>query len=168
MAGNAAKGDVLGALSRNTFVWPCSSLIVQAATITHVRNLWRSKPLRYADARILRRRFGSLVDRVTIYWNADLINDWEIGYTRVHLGMDIAGQAFGSRIYITDPYKPGDAQQLETLFHEFAHAEQAANLGGLGPFAWSYCEAFYDSNFVYYNNDLEVQARATAAQLIDP
>ncbi len=157
---SGGKADGLGEFAFRNL---CAPFVGAAALVTRARNR-DPETLAIDDVAQLRSYVGDSIDDVVFYFEANLIDEWDLGFTDVAFGFDVAAQTFGNRIYFEDPYVPGDAWQLETLAHELRHAEQVRISGGFYPgFALAYCAAFYRSGYDYQSNALEVDARKYAS-----
>ncbi len=149
------------------FVAICSPVLASASLVSRFRNNG-ADGINSADKALLRKEFGSLVDEVAIYWNALIVDEWDLGFIDIQFAFDVRAQTLGHRIYIDESYRPGDKAQLKLLAHELTHARQSRGAGGLYPgFAINYCLAFYRSGFDYSSNALEIQARAVAQEFAD-
>ncbi|MDM3847084.1 MAG: hypothetical protein PT120_12255 [Aphanizomenon gracile PMC649.10] len=109
---------------------------------------------------LLRPEFGSLVDKVTVQYGADMMDRWGSGKFQISQGSD--GQTFCNRIYIQDPYKQNDYGQLILLAHELQHSRQCENLGGMSNFGYRYFKEFKKAGQSYANNSLEREAETVA------
>ncbi len=109
----------------------------------------------------LRPLFGSLVDRVTVVYQAKLLDRWSQGGKETHLGeIDSSAQTYCDRIYVREKLKPQDTAQLVLLAHELTHTQQCINLGGIGKFGFHYFQGYYQGGQTYHDNPLEKSARS--------
>ncbi|MDY6936419.1 MAG: DUF4157 domain-containing protein [Cyanobacteriota bacterium] len=116
-----------------------------------------SQPLDETQKRYLRPHFGDLVDRVSIIYNAQLMDEWVAASFRIDVGQSNA-QVYGNRIYIRDPYKPDDTDQLILLAHELVHVRQYEQFGSLEQFGYRYFKEYKRAGQVYKDNPLEQEA----------
>lgn len=151
------KADGLG---EALFIEVCQPVLMSAQLVNQVRNP-RQAPLADDLKARLRPRFGALVDRVKLHWNATLPDDWPMLHVKDAF-MDVGAQTFGSHIFVASP---STSPSLTTLAHELVHARQAERLGGTLGFYRAYCRAFYRAGFSYANNELELEAYAEEARL---
>ncbi len=160
-ASDNAKAD---GLFETAFASQCAPAVGAALLVTEARNGGYTR-LNSSDRRTLRAFFGSLVDDVHFYFNARIVDEWDLGFTNVQFAFDVAAQTFGNKVFVDDRYRPGDADQLALLAHELQHARQSRREGGFFPgFAYAYCKAFWNSGFDYRSNTLEREARTTASR----
>ena len=137
-----------------------------AAQIMAMRNS-QGEPLDKAQKGYLRPLFGNLVDRVTIVYQAKLLDRWSQGGKETHIGtVNSAAQTYGDRIYLRATYQPGKIDQLILLAHEMTHAQQAQTAGGIGKFGARYFEGYYQAQESYENNPLEKSARSTEQKFV--
>jgi hypothetical protein len=149
------------------FASQCAPAVGAASVVTDGRNNTYTR-LNSSDRRALRSFFGSSVDDVRFFFNANIIDEWDLGFTDIQFAFDIAAQTFGNKIYIEDRYRPGDPDQLALLAHELQHTKQSLREGGFFPgFAVAYCQGFYRSDFEYRSHELEVEARRAAQRFRD-
>jgi hypothetical protein len=114
-----------------------------------------------AERAVLRKFFGDLVDRVTIFYGADPFNHWDFGDEALDLGgTDAGAQDFGYRIYIrANREDMTPLERLQTLAHELVHAEQYERLGrSLASFGYNYFQEYKKANLVYADNAFEEEA----------
>jgi hypothetical protein len=131
-----------------------------AAQIMAVRNPG-GVSLSTAQKSYLRPLFGDLVDRVTVVYEATLLDRWSQGGKETHIGeIDSAAQTYCDRIYIRAPAKTQDTDRLVLLAHELAHSKQCRDLGGIGKFGFEYFRGYYQGGQTYENNPLEQAARS--------
>jgi hypothetical protein len=156
-----AKAD---GLFETAFAAQCAPVVGAALVVTDARTGGYTR-LNSSDRRTLRNFFGDIVYDVKFYFNAKIVDEWDLGFTNVQFAFDVAAQTFGDKIFIDDRYRPGDADQLALLAHEMQHVRQARRAGGFFPgFAYDYCKAFWNSDFDYRSNTLEREARTTASR----
>ena len=149
-------------LFETVFAAQCAPVVGAALLVTEVRSGGPTR-LTSRDRNTLRNFFGDIVDGVYFYWNAKIVDEWDLGVVDIQFSFDVAAQTFGNKIFIDDRYRPGDPDQLALLALEMQHVRQARREGGFFPgFAAEYCKAFWRSGFDYQTNQLEVEARATA------
>lgn len=159
VASDNAKAD---GLFEAAFASQCAPAVGAALIVTEARNGGYTR-LNAEDRRTLRSFFGDLADDTKFYFNARIIDEWDLGFSSVQFAFDIAAQTFGNKVFVDDRYRPGDEDQLALLAHELQHVRQARRAGGFFPgFAYDYCKAFYASGFDYSSNKLEKEARNTA------
>ena len=113
--------------------------------------------------RYLRPHFGDLVDRVYIIYNAQLMDEWISASFRIDVGKSNA-QVYGNRIYLRDPYKPDDTDQLVLLAHELVHVRQYEKYGSLEKFGYRYFQEYKRADESYKNNPFEQEAFAFEEQ----
>lgn len=151
------KADGFG---KDAFAVACSAA-VGAAYFTNWLRSPSSQPLPKAFRDKLRPEYGALVDSVRVSWGATLIDTWTIGPVRIELGGGHTdAQTFGSEVFLKYAYDVNNPTALVVVSHELQHARQSQQRGGLGGFERDYCRAFWDSNYSYSNNALEVEAYA--------
>ena len=113
--------------------------------------------------RFLRQRYGGLVDQVRVAYGSSMMSEWCAAGKCVNLGgVDSAAQTYCDRIYVGDPYKPNDADQLVLLAHEMKHSQQCRERGGEGGFGFHYFREYKRAGQNYANNSMEVDAVNTA------
>jgi hypothetical protein len=112
----------------------------------------------------LRTRFGSLVDRVVITWNAAPLDKWG----PLQIGNTIA-QTYGYRIYIDEPYTTNWSRDtLELVAHEMVHSLQYDRVGAsLSNFGYHYFKNWALAGFSYRKNVMEQEAYNSAAAWIN-
>ncbi len=132
-----------------------------AAQIVAIRNPVGGMELNKAQKGYLRPLFGNLVDRVTVVYQAKLLDRWEQDGKETHIGeIDSTAQTYCDRIYLRDKYQPGDTAQLTLLAHELTHSQQCDRAGGIGKFGFEYFQGYYQGGETYENNPLEKSARS--------
>jgi Domain of unknown function (DUF4157) len=137
-----------------------ATVLPLAAQIMQLRNP-AGVPLDLAQKSYLRPLFGNLVDRVTVVYQAKLLDRWSQGGKETHIGgVDSSAQTYCDRIYVRAAYQPRDTDRLVLLAHELTHARQCAQAGGIGQFGERYFKGYYHGGQTYQNNPLEKSARA--------
>ena len=150
-------------LTDDAFEHACAVAVTSAAYVMRFRNQSQYVELTDAELDLYREQFEH-VDDVHFYFDAGLLDEWTIAGFEVQLGFDVAGQAFGNRIYVEKPHAPGDEAQQRLVAHELQHSAQYVDRGSsMYQFALDYCAAFADSGFDYHDNALEQEARSEAA-----
>jgi Domain of unknown function (DUF4157) len=131
-----------------------------AAEIMAIRNP-QGIPLDATQKSYLRPLFGDLVDRVTIVYQAKLLDRWSQDGRETHIGtVNSAAQTYCDRIYIRAAYKPRKTDGLILLAHEMTHSQQCEQAGGISNFGNSYFQGYERGGQIYENNPLEKSARA--------
>jgi Domain of unknown function (DUF4157) len=110
--------------------------------------------------RFLRQRYGELVDQVRVAYGSSMMDEW-CGFGKC-TPTDSAAQTYCDRIYVRDPYKPNDADQLVLLAHEMRHSQQCSERGGEGSFGFHYFREYKRADQNYANNSMEIDAVNTA------
>jgi hypothetical protein len=129
----------------------------QAAAEWMQANNGSSQSLDATQKQYLRPHFGDLVDRVSVIYNANLMDEWSaLGYG-IDLG-ESAAQTYCDRIYVDDPYQESDFNQIILLAHEMTHSKQCEDYGGAGGFGWHYFKEYYEGGADYASNRLEREA----------
>jgi hypothetical protein len=137
-----------------------ATVLPVAAQIMAMRNLGGVE-LNKAQKSYLRPLFGNLVDRITVQYQAKLLDRWEQDGQETHIGeIDSAAQTYCRRIYLRDAYKSGDTEQVTLLAHEMTHSQQCDRAGGIGKFGFDYFQGYYQGGENYQNNPLEKSARS--------
>jgi hypothetical protein len=109
----------------------------------------------------LRPLFGDLVDRITVVYQAKLLDRWSQGGKETHIGgVDSSAQTYCDRIYIRAPYRANNTDRLVLLAHEMTHSQQCHQAGGIAKFGERYFQGYYQGGQTYQNNPLEKSARA--------
>ncbi len=135
-----------------------ATVLPLAAQIMAMRNQG-GMMLSDAQKGYLRPLFGGLVDRVTIFYGATLLDRWSQGGKETHIGeIDSAAQTYCDRIYIRAANKSMDTDRLVLLAHELTHSQQCFDLGGIGKFGFRYFQGYYQGGQTYQNNPLEQSA----------
>jgi hypothetical protein len=137
-----------------------------AAQIMAVRNV-AGVPLDKAQKGYLRPLFGNLVDRVTIVYQAKLLDRWSQGGKETHIGkVNSSAQTYGDRIYLRTAHQPRKIDQLILIAHELTHSQQCQQAGGIGKFGARYFEGYYQGGETYEDNPLEKSARMTEQKFV--
>jgi Domain of unknown function (DUF4157) len=137
-----------------------ATVLPVAAQIMAMRNLGGVE-LNKAQKGYLRPLFGNLVDRITVQYQAKLLDRWEQDGQETHIGeIDSAAQTYCRRIYLRDAYKSGDTEQVALIAHEMTHSQQCDRVGGIGKFGFDYFQGYYRGGKNYQNNPLEKSARS--------
>jgi hypothetical protein len=143
-----------------------------AANIMQQRNANRSpRQISAADKAVLRPIFGSLVNKVVVYYGADPMNEWKAGPHRIKLaGVEASAQTYGHNIYIRSAREDlSDKRRLSILIHELTHAQQYDRFkGSLSNFGYEYFKAYKKANLNYANNKLEKEAKAQETDQAGP
>lgn len=136
------------------------SIAYQAAARTmRSKNNAEGIPLDNVQKRYLRRYFIDYIDRVTVIYNAQMMDRWILGNVAVHFGkVETIAQTYCDRIYLRDGYKPEDAKQLSVLAHEMVHVRQCFQNGGLDQFGYQYFVEYKRAKQKYENNLMEREA----------
>jgi hypothetical protein len=133
-----------------------------AARIMRERN-GSGQGLDEIQKRFLRQRYGELVDQVRVSYGSRMMSEWCAAGKCVNLGgVDSAAQTYCNHIYVSDSYKPNDADQVVLLAHELRHSQQCREKGGEGKFGFHYFREYKRANQSYSNNSLEIEAENTA------
>jgi Domain of unknown function (DUF4157) len=137
-----------------------ATVLPLAAQIMAIRNPSSGVPLDLAQKGYLRPLFGNLVDRVTIVYQAKLLDRWSQGSKETHIGgVDSSAQTYCDRIYVRAKYKRGDTDRLVLLAHELTHAQQCDRAGGISKFGERYFQGYFQGGKTYQNNPMEKSAR---------
>ncbi|PZO43742.1 MAG: hypothetical protein DCF19_03690 [Pseudanabaena frigida] len=135
------------------------SIAYQAAAKTMHSKNGEGVPLDNVQKRYLRRYFIDYIDRVTVIYNAQMMDRWVLGNVAVHFGkVDSIAQTYCDRIYLRAPYNPEDLKQLAVLSHEMVHVRQCAQNGGLDQFGYRYFVEYKRAKQKYENNLMEKEA----------
>lgn len=171
-SGEDAGGDAPGdeALTADAFASVCAPAIMAGALINQFRNRDRGGPMPAAMKETLRPYYGTLVDEAVVYYDATIVNEWEIAGRPIRIGFEVAGQTLGHRIYISRSERPG---QERLMAHEMAHFKQSRCLAedetgrfGLARFAYRYCKELYFADFQYSPHRLEVGANLVENEIM--
>jgi Domain of unknown function (DUF4157) len=137
-----------------------ATVLPVAAQIMAMRNLGGVE-LNQAQKSYLRPLFGTLVDRITVSYQAKLLDRWEQDGKETHIGeIDSAAQTYCRRIYLRDAYRSRDTEQVVLIAHEVTHAQQCDRAGGISKFGFEYFQGYYRGGKSYENNPLEKSARS--------
>lgn len=124
------------------------------------RNNGPSQGLDETQKQYLRPWFDSLVDRVAVIYNANLMDEWSAAGYRIDVGD--SHQTYCWRIYIDDPYQTGELnqifEQLIDLSHELVHSRQCETLGSEVNFGYQYFKEYKRAGQSYRNNIMEQEA----------
>ncbi|MBD2177771.1 DUF4157 domain-containing protein [Pseudanabaena sp. FACHB-1998] len=135
------------------------SIAYQAASKTMRSKNPEGVPLNNVQKRYLRRYFIDYIDRVTVIYNAQMMDRWVLGNIAVHFGkVESIAQTYCDRVYLRDQYKPDDVKQLAVLAHEMVHVRQCEQNGGLDQFGYQYFVEYKRSSQKYENNVMEREA----------
>jgi hypothetical protein len=135
-----------------------------AARIMRERN-GNGQSLDEIQKRFLRQRYGDLVDQVSIVYSSRMMSEWcALGECITLGGVDSAAQTYCDRIYVSDLYKPNDADQTVLLAHELKHSQQCREKGGEGKFGFHYFREYKKANQNYANNSVEGEAENAAKE----
>lgn len=130
-----------------------------AAKTMLVRNDRGQRSLDNFQKRYLRGNFINHIDRVSVVYDAQLMDRWVVGGMSIHLGaVDSTAQTYCDRVYLRSTYQPEDINQLITLSHEMVHVRQCQQLGGMKKFGYAYFKAYKQANQKYEKNKLEKEA----------
>jgi hypothetical protein len=137
-----------------------ATVLPLAAQIMALRNP-AGIPLDLAQKSYLRPLFGSLVDRVTIVYQAKLLDRWSQGDQETHIGgVNSSAQTYCDRIYIRASHQPRTTTQSILLAHEMTHSQQCQQAGGIDKFGARYFAGYYQGGQTYEGNPLEKAAWA--------
>ncbi|MBD2152152.1 hypothetical protein H6F44_18800 [Pseudanabaena sp. FACHB-1277] len=137
------------------------SIAYQAAAKTMRSKNREGTKLDNVQKRYLRRYFIDYIDRVTVVYNAQMMDRWVLGNIAVHFGeVESIAQTYCDRIYLRDDYHPEDMKQLGLLVHEMVHVRQCIQNGGLDQFGYKYFVEYKRANQKYAQNALEQEAYA--------
>lgn len=117
-----------------------------------------SKRLTPTEKLYLRPYFGNLVDRVSLYYNAQLPSGYKIaGKT---MAVDSSAQTWGHTVYFKKSQgNPNDPRHIIDLAHELVHAKQYESQGGLKKFCQKYAYGYTgEGRWNYYDNPMEREA----------
>ena len=130
-----------------------------AAKTMLVRNDRGQRSLDNFQKRYLRGNFVNHIDRVSVVYDAQLMDRWVVGGMSIHLGaVESTAQTYCDRIYLRSTYQPEDINQLIVLAHEMVHVRQCQKLGGMKQFGYAYFKAYKRANQKYEKNKLEKEA----------
>lgn len=141
----------------------------QAARIMRSRYAWkRPQRLPRREHQALRRYFGRTLDRVSIFWGAQPLNEWGHGRYKVKLaGERAAAQTFGYAIYVRYPmHRMTPRSRVRLLAHELQHVRQYERFGhSLKRFGYEYFKGYKKAGLNYHRTPLEVEADRLERQL---
>jgi Domain of unknown function (DUF4157) len=130
-----------------------------AAKIMRERNTQTAKGLSAAHKRLLKRRYGDIVESVRVVYNARMMEKWcALGKCVQIGGTESAAQTFGTTVYVKGPERPIDINQFLLLAHELKHVQQQK--GRLDTFGYDYFKAYKQAGQNYANNRMEQEAEA--------
>jgi Domain of unknown function (DUF4157) len=131
-----------------------------AAQIMALRNPL-GQPLDPTQKSYLRPLFGDLVDRVTVVYQAKLLDRWSQNGKETHLGsVNSSAQTYCDRIYIRGSYQSRKTDGLILLAHEMTHSQQCQQAGGISKFGKRYFQGYFQAGQNYEHNPLEKSAWA--------
>ncbi len=137
-----------------------------ASQIMELRNP-QGIPLNAIQKDYLRPLFGDLVDRVTVVYQAKLLDRWSQDGKETHVGgVNSAAQTYCDRIYIRAAYKQRKTEGLILLAHEMTHSQQCQQAGGISKFGKRYFQGYFQGGQAYENNPLEQSARAIEKKFV--
>jgi hypothetical protein len=137
------------------------SIAYQAAAKTMRSKNSAGLPLDNIQKRYLRRYFIDYLDRVTVVYNAQMMDRWKFGNVAVHFGnVEAIAQTYCDRIYLRDPQNSEDLRQLGIIAHEMVHVRQCVQNGGLDQFGYQYFVEYKRAKQKYENNLMEREAYA--------
>ena len=120
------------------------------------RPVQRLSPL---HKRLLKARYGGIVDNVRVVYNARTMDKWcGLGKCVQVGGVESAAQTFGDTVYVSAPERPIDIKQFLLLAHELKHVQQQK--GRLDTFGYDYFKAYKEAGQNYENNRMEREAEA--------
>ncbi len=133
-----------------------------AAETMRAKNAGRpAKGLSSAHKRLLKARYGGIVDDVRVVYNATTMDKWcALGNCVQAGGVESAAQTYGSIVYVTASERPIDINQFLLLAHELKHVQQQK--GRLDTFGYDYFKAYKQAGQNYANNRMEQEAEAEA------
>ncbi len=135
------------------------SIAYQAAAKTMRSKNGEGLQLDNVQKRYLRRYFIDYLDRVTVIYNAQMMDRWIFGNVAIHFGkVETIAQTYCNRIYLRAPYNSEDINQLAVLAHEMVHVRQCAQNGGLDQFGYQYFVEYKRANQKYESNLMEREA----------
>jgi Domain of unknown function (DUF4157) len=137
-----------------------STFLPLAAQIMALRNPL-GQPLDATQKNYLRPLFGDLVDRVTVVYQAKLLDRWSQGGKETHVGtVNSSAQTYCDRIYIRGSYQSRKTDGLILLAHEMTHSQQCQQAGGISKFGKRYFQGYFQAGQNYEKNPLEKSAGA--------
>lgn len=118
---------------------------------------------------VLRKYYGTTVDRVKIHWGVEPLDKWAAARFHIELeSVDTTAQTFGYNIYIQQrqPDRISD-EIIDTLAHELVHVDQYERFGStLSNFGYHYFKEFKRGGQKYENNRLEIEADDRAGHIV--
>ena len=143
------------------------SIAYQAAAKTMRSKNSAGLPLDNIQKRYLRRYFIDYLDRVTVVYNAQMMDRWKFGNVAVHFGnVEAIAQTYCDRIYLRDPQNSEDLRQLGIIAHEMVHVRQCVQNGGLDQFGYQYFVEYKRAKQKYENNLMEREAYALQSKFV--
>jgi Domain of unknown function (DUF4157) len=137
-----------------------ATVLPLAAQVMAMRNP-QSRPLDQTQKDYLRPLFGDLVDRVTVVYQAKLLDRWSQDGKETHIGnVNSSAQTYCDRIYIRESYQSRQTDGLILLAHEMTHSQQCQKAGGISKFGERYFQGYFQAGQNYENNPLEKSAGA--------
>jgi len=107
--------------------------------------------------RLLRSRYGGIVDNVRIVYNATPMEEWcSSGYCIRVGSIESAAQTYGNMVYLRGSEQPLSINQFLLLSHELKHVQQQG--GRLDIFGYNYFKAYKEAGQNYENNRMEQEA----------
>ncbi len=143
-------------LVETEFIGGCAALVNAAYWVVWAKSP-ASEPLSKELRDELRPWFGNLVDSIRISWNSGLLTHWRVMGHDVIFDQNLLAQTFGNEIFIREEPN-NNIERIALIGHELQHGAQYRAAGSVTGFARKYCKAFYDSNFSYSDNALELEA----------
>lgn len=156
IAGQICQGKIPKQISEDTWAQIGAIAYEKAAQFMRSNN-GVARRLDEDQKRYLRPHFGDLVDRVSIVYEAQLMDEWVAASFRINVGHSNA-QVYGDRIYLKQPYKPDDLEQIILLAHELVHVRQYEQFGGLDRFGYHYFREYKLADESYRDNKMEQEA----------
>jgi hypothetical protein len=135
-----------------------ATVLPLAAQIMAMRNP-QGQQLDVTQKNYLRPLFGGLVDRVTVVYQAKLLDRWSQDGKETHIGnVNSSAQTYCDRIYIRGSYQSHKTDSLILLAHEMTHSQQCQQAGGISKFGKRYFQGYFQAGQNYENNPLEKSA----------
>lgn len=114
----------------------------------------------------LRPYFGTLVDRVSVHYEAVLLTELYGPSKTIYFNSGTNAMAFGLNIYLSEPFK-STFQQIALIGHELVHSRQYETLGSSIPaFGHKYFQKYSEGGAVYDNNIMEIEAYVLQSKII--
>jgi len=129
-----------------------------AAEAMKAKNAGRSaQGLSPLHKRLLKARYGNIVDNVRVIYNATMMEKWCGAGECVQIGgTESAAQTYGNNVYVVGPERPINLNQFLLLAHELKHVQQQK--GRLDTFGYDYFKAYKQAGQNYENNRMEKEA----------